>query len=227
MGFDGVDINFGCPEKTVIKNGSCIAMINNRGLAGEIIQATQEGLSSKLPLSVKTRLGLNTVDLSWHEFLLDQKLNALTVHGRTAKELSNAPADWEMIGKIRELRDKIAPRTKIIGNGDVLTRANGQKLAAKYQLDGIMIGRGIFNDPFVFAPNSPWPKFSKAQKLALYQKHVKLFAQTWQKGERNPRALNKFCKVYINGFDGASDLRAKLMNAKAIKELLSELSKVK
>src|SRR5690606_10563466 len=91
MGFDGVDINFGCPDKTVVKNGLCVAMINNRELTGEIIQAVREGVKGALPLSVKTRLGLNEVDYTWHEFLLKQKLNMLTIHGRTAKQLSKVP----------------------------------------------------------------------------------------------------------------------------------------
>lgn len=218
MGYDGVDINMGCPEKSVVKNGLCIAMINNRPLAGEIIQAVQEGAGS-LPVSVKTRLGLQQPDFTWHEFLLGKKLNMLTIHGRTAKQMSKVPANWKMIGEVRKLRDKLSPSTLIVGNGDVQSRTHGSKLAAQYSLDGIMIGRGIFDDPYAFAASSPWADYTKEQKIALYRRHVELFAKTWKQGERKVYTLNKFCKVYINGFDGAKELREKLMNAKSAKEL--------
>lgn len=223
MGFDGIDINMGCPVKAVVKNGCCSALIDNRGLAAEIIAATRQGAGTSLPVSVKTRLGTNKVDLSWPEFLLQQKLNMLTIHGRTAKQLSEAPADWDAIGQVRELRDARSPTTKIVGNGDVITRVQGLELATKYKLDGIMIGRGVFHDPFVFAANSPWPNYIKQQRVALYQKQVKLFAATWQEGERNIKTLNRFCKVYINGFDGAKELREQLMGAKTTSELLAQL----
>lgn len=222
MGFDGIDINMGCPAKDVVKNGCCVALINNRGLAGEIIQASREGAGS-LPLSVKTRLGFNEVDLSWHEYLLQFKLNALSIHGRTKKQMSAVPADWDLIGKVRELRDTLCPTTKIVGNGDVMSRSQGLELAQQHKLDGIMIGRGIFHDPFAFAQDSPWSQYTPEQKLALYRKHVKLFAETWQEGERPIHTLNKFCKTYISGFDGAKELREKLMNAHSADELLALL----
>lgn len=225
MGFDGVDLNFGCPEKNVVRNGACSAFIlpANREAAGEIIQATKEG-SGSLPLSVKTRLGFSDIDYTWHEFLLNQKLNMLSIHGRTKKQMSKVPADWEAIGEIAKLRDKLSPTTLIVGNGDVLTRQQGEKLASKYKLDGIMIGRGIFHDPYVFSPKSPWESMSKAEKIALYRKHVELFAKTWPNGERKIVTLNKFCKIYINGFDGAKELRDKLMNAKSTDELIKILT---
>lgn len=223
MGFDGIDLNFGCPDKTVVKNGCCIALVNSRGLVGEIIAATKEGAGS-LPVSVKTRLGLNAVDYTWSEFLLQQKLNLLTIHGRTAKQLSKVPADWEAIGRVREQRDSLSPTTYIVGNGDVLSRKQGERLARKYRLDGIMIGRGIFQDPFAFAAASPWYGFTKVQRIALYHRHVELFAKTWPRDERKIHTLNKFCKIYINGFDGAKELREKLMQARSAAELLQLLN---
>ena len=227
MGFAGIDINMGCPVKAVIKNGCCSALINNRDLAVEIIKSTQAGAAGKVPVSVKARLGFNSVDLSWAELLLQQNVSMLTIHGRTTKQLSEAPADWEMIGKIRELRDKIAPETLIVGNGDVLSRAQGLELAAKYKLDGIMIGRGIFHDPFVFAAESPWSNYTKQQRIELFTKHVTLFAETWRSKERNIQTLNRFCKIYINGFDGAKELREQLMAATSTDELLTLLEYTK
>ncbi len=223
MGYDGVDINFGCPVKAVVKNGCCIAMVNNRELAGEIIQAVREGVGPDFPVSVKTRLGLGEIDYTWHGFLLGYKLNMLTVHGRTAKQLSKVPADWQAIAKIRGLRDKLSPATLIVGNGDVMNRDQGEKLAKKHNLDGIMIGRGIFSDPFVFAKSSPWEGYSKQQKIDLYKKHVQLFAKTWGTGERKIHTLNKFCKIYVEGFDGAKELREQLMSAESTTELLKML----
>lgn len=224
MGYDGVDLNFGCPDKNVVRNGACSALIlpANRELAIEIIQATREGAPS-LPLSVKTRLGFNEVDLSWHELLLMQKLNMLSIHGRTKKQMSNVPADWDMIGKIRELRDQLCPTTLMVGNGDVADRAHGLELAQKYGLDGIMIGRGIFHNPMVFAKDNQWTESTKQQRIELYRRHVELFAKTWKPGERKIHTLNKFCKIYINGFDGAKELREKLMVAKSTDELLDLL----
>lgn len=226
MGFTGVDLNMGCPEKTVVKNGACSALINNRELALEIIQATKEGVAGRVPVSVKTRLGFNEVDFSWHELLLQQNLDMLTIHGRTRKQMSEVPADWDMIGSVRELRDGIAPQTLIVGNGDVTSRAQALQLAEQYNLDGIMIGRGIFHDPFVFAEQSPWPAYTKEQRIALYAKHVTLFAQTWTSEDRRIATLNKFCKVYINGFEGAKELRERLMAAEAADELLALLNDI-
>lgn len=224
MGFDGVDLNMGCPIKTVIKNGACAALINNRELAGEIIDAVREGARKGFPVSVKTRVGFTTVDTGWLEFLLSKKLDLLSIHGRTAKQQSSVPADWDLIGQVREMRDSLCPSTLIAGNGDVTSRAQGLELAEKYKLDGIMIGRGIFHDPFAFAQKSPWTGWSKQQKIELFCKHIELFAKTWSKGEYKFESLKKFAKVYINNFEGASELRGELMQAKSPQEALALLT---
>lgn len=225
MGFDGVDINMGCPVKAVIKDGCCSALIDNRGLAGEILVAVREAAGPHFPVSVKTRLGNKQIDMTWPEFLLEHKLNALTVHGRLAKDMSKLPADWEKIGEVREMRDQLSPTTKIIGNGDVRTRKQGQELAGKYGLDGIMIGRGVFHDPYVFAMDSPWSQMSTQSKLDLYKRHVLLFAETWIDRKRRTQVLNKFCKIYVNDFPGAKELRDRLMRAESTDELLRLLKK--
>ncbi len=226
MGYDGIDINFGCPDKNVVRNGTCSAYIlpENRYRAVEIIKATQAGAGS-LPVSAKTRLGFNEIDLTWHELLLQQKLNMLTIHGRTRKQMSKVPADWSVIEQIRELRDKVSPTTLIVGNGDVLTRAEGEELASKHGLDGVMVGRGIFQDPYLFAKDSDWQEIAtKEQRMDLYRTHVELFAKTWTNNERKIHTLNKFCKIYIRNFDGAKELREKLMTASSTDELLQILS---
>lgn len=211
--FVGVDLNMGCPAKGEVQNGTCSALIKleNRGVAEAIIDATAEGLNGRLPLSVKTRLGFSEVDLTWFEFLLGKNLDMLTVHGRTRKEMSKVPAHWDVVGQVRELRDKLAPKTLLVGNGDAMDRAHGLELAGKWGLDGVMIGRGIFHDPYAFAVESPWESLTREDRIELYAKHVKLFVKTWTAGERPVHTLNKFCKIYINGFDGARELREQLM----------------
>ena len=227
--FVGVDLNMGCPAKSEVQNGACSALIKleNRDHAKAIIDATKEGLADRLPLSVKTRIGFNQVDMTWFEFLLAQKLNMLTIHGRTRKQMSKVPADWDVIGQVAALRERLAPETLIVGNGDVSSRAQGIELAGTHKLDGIMVGRGIFTDPYFFAANSPWDTIGREDRIALYAKHVKLFADTWNvpndKPQRNIKTLNKFCKVYISDFDGAKELREQLMEADSTDELLALL----
>lgn len=223
VNFAGVDLNMGCPAKAVVKDGLCSALMNDRPLAGRIIEAAQKGLGGRLPLSVKTRTGFSAVDMGWIEFLLGYDFSMLTLHGRTRKQLSEVPADWEIIGRARELRDRSAPRTLMVGNGDVMSRGQGIDLAEKYGLDGIMVGRGIFHDPFVFSEDSPWPDFTRDRRVELYADHVRLFAKTWQGRDRPIHTLNKFCKIYVNNFDGAKELREKLMAAASADELLELL----
>lgn len=222
VNFAGIDLNMGCPVKSEVSNGTCSALINNRPLALEIINATKAGAAGKLPISVKTRLGFSAVDMTWPELLLQQDLAMLTMHGRTRKEMSKVPAHWDLIGRVRELRDQIAPDTLFIGNGDVASRQQGLELIERYQLDGVMIGRGVFQDPFVFAETSPWDEFTREERLALFARQVELFKHTWEDHERPIYTLNKFCKIYINGFDGAKELREKFMQASSSTEL-SEL----
>jgi tRNA-dihydrouridine synthase len=218
--FVGVDLNMGCPAKSEVQNGACSALIKNRPLAYEIIEATKNGLAGRLPLSVKTRLGFNEVDLTWIEFLLGHDLDMLTVHGRTRKEMSKVPAHWDLIGECASLRNQQAPNTLIVGNGDVESRQQGEELARKYGLDGIMIGRGVFGDPYVFAEKSPWALVPKTERIALFRRHAALFAETWPNHERPVHTLNKFCKIYISDFDGAKEMRVKLMAAESPRHLL-------
>ena len=225
--FVGIDLNMGCPAKSEVQHGACSALINDRPLAKAIIDATRQGLQGAMPLSVKTRLGFHEVQMDWISFLLQQNLDMLTVHGRTRKQMSKVPADWNLIGQARQLRDDAGVATLIVGNGDVRDHAHGLELAIKHQLDGIMIGRGLFQDPFAFAAETPWESYTPKQKVDLYIKHVQLFAATWQEGERPIQTLNKFCKLYINGFDGAKDFREQLMKSTTMSELLGELSQSK
>lgn len=203
-GFDGIDINMGCPQKDVIKKGMCAALIENRPQAHEIIEATISGANG-LPVSVKTRIGIKEIITEdWIGFLLEHDLSAITVHGRTVKEMSLVPAHWDEIKKAVELRDKMKKKTIIIGNGDVTTREIGEKRIKETGVDGVMIGRGIFNDLTVF--NKVKFEKSKEELMSMLEEHRALFEQTWGES-KDPHVLNKFLKTYINNFPGASKVR--------------------
>lgn len=219
MGFAGIDINMGCPVKNVVNSGCCSALINNRDLAIEIIKATKAGANDKIPVSVKTRTGFNEVDFSWHELLLKQDLSMLTIHGRTTKQQSKVPANWDDIAKVRELRDKLAPDTLIVGNGDVQNREHGKMLAVEHDVDGVMIGRAVFSDPYVFSKYSPWQKMPEKIKLEMYLKHIQLFIDTYANGPRNWESLKRMAKVYVNSVDNASSLRDKIVRSESISNM--------
>lgn len=225
--FSGVDLNFGCPEKSVVKNECCSALQQPhlRDKALEIIKATQDGLEGRLPLSIKTRLGFDTIDYTWHELLLQQKPAMLTVHVRTTRQMSKVPAQWEAIVPIIELRDKISPDTKIVMNGDIMNRTQGEVLAQQYGVDGIMIGRGIFHNPYCFDDNADakWHAMTKEERIELLKKHIELHAENYPNGERPFNPLKKFAKVYIQGFHGASEIRDKIMHTNSINEALNVL----
>ncbi|HET9411356.1 MAG TPA: tRNA-dihydrouridine synthase [Candidatus Saccharimonadales bacterium] len=212
LGYTAIDINMGCPVKDIIKKGSCSALIDTPSLAAEIIAATKEG---GLPVSVKTRVGTKVQKTEeWIGFLLQQDIAALTVHARTAKEMSKVPARWEEIAKSVQLRNQIAPDTILIGNGDVRDRQHGLELAEQTGVDGIMIGRGIFTNVFCFEQQPR--EHSKQELLDTLKFHLDLFEQTWS--ERPYAPLKRFFKIYIRDFDGASELRAALMDTKNIAE---------
>lgn len=216
LGFDGVDINMGCPDKTVLKNGSGAALSNNPKLAGEIIEATKKGAKS-IPVSVKTRLGVREIKTEeWITFLLEQKIDTLTIHGRTAHQMSEGLANWDEIGKAVKIRDMIAPNTKIVGNGDVKSYAESVEKSQKYGLDGIMIARGIFSNPWVFERNAV--THTKDEYIQVLLKHLNLYEETWG-NVKDFNIMKKFFKMYINNFPGASKLRARLMNTKNYQEV--------
>lgn len=221
MGFAGIDINMGCPAKDVIKTGACSALIENPTLSAELIAAAKQ---SGLPVSVKTRTGFKTTKTEeWISFLLMQNLAALTVHGRTQKQMSKVPADWHEIAKTVRLRDQLAPQTIVIGNGDVQDRAQGLEHAKQSGVDGIMIGRGVFNNVFCFEQTPK--KHTPVEFLALLNIHLDLYEKTWV-GRTLPFApLKRFFKIYIRDFDGAHDLRAQLMEATTIPEVRAVLQK--
>ncbi|MBB4824964.1 tRNA-dihydrouridine synthase [Sporosarcina luteola] len=223
MGFKGVDINMGCPVPNVASKGKGSGLINHPDTAAAIIQAAKAG---GLPVSVKTRLGYTEVD-EWRDWLthvLQQDIANLSIHLRTRKEMSHVDAHWELIPEIKKLRDEVAPNTLLTINGDIPDREKGMELALKYGVDGVMIGRGIFKNPFAFEVEKR--EHSPEELLDLLRLHLDLFDK--YSNELEPRAfkpLRRFFKIYVKGFRGAGELRNQLMNTEStdhVRALLQE-----
>lgn len=221
LGFRGIDLNMGCPVPNVAQRGKGSGLILRPEVAAELIQAAKAG---GLPVSVKTRLGYTEVD-EWKEWLthiLKQDIANLSIHLRTRKEMSQVDAHWELIPEIKKLRDEIAPDTLLTINGDILDRQMGLKLVEQYGVDGVMIGRGIFKNPFAFE-KEPIEHCSK-ELLDLLRLHLDLYDQYSKELETRPfTALHRFFKIYVKGFRGASELRNQLMSTKSTDEVRAML----
>jgi nifR3 family TIM-barrel protein len=239
LGFDGIDINMGCPDKSIEKQGAGAAMMKNMKVAGEIVQAVKDGIADAgktIPVSVKTRVGYNKVQIDeWIPFLLAQGIDALTVHARTRKEMSKVPARWEYVKEVVEIRNKMGLKTKIIGNGDVLDLDDARKKCKETGCDGAMLGRAIFGNPWLFAGlecqrasltkefMSKVP-FDIREKLSVMAEHTKLFEELLGK-HKNFAIMKKHYKAYVNGWDGAKELRVKLMeaeNASQVEQIVND-----
>ncbi len=223
LGFKGIDINMGCPAKDVVKKGAGSGLIRTPALAAEVIAATKE---AGLPVSVKTRLGDIRID-EWKEWLthiLKQDVVNLTIHLRTRKEMSKVDAHYELIPEIKKLRDEIAPQTLLTINGDIRDREHGLELVKEYGVDGVMIGRGIFANPYAFV-DSFQP--TREEMLGLLNYHLDLY-DTFNT-EDQPRQfdpLKRFFKIYVREIPGAAELREKLMHTKSTQEVREILASV-
>ena len=211
--FDGIDINMGCPVKKIIKNNACSALIRTPDLAREIVMATREG--SGLPVSIKTRIGFNELETEkWIGNLLEVNPAAITVHGRTQKMQSDGVADWKEIRKAVQIRNAMGSATLIIGNGDVSSYADGIEKSGTYQVDGIMVGRGIFANPAFFSESE---LLNMQQKIRILKRHITRFTEEWE-GEKNYAILKRFFKIYLHSFGNATEIRSKMMNTNNGKE---------
>ncbi|MCJ2170603.1 tRNA dihydrouridine synthase [Enterococcus durans] len=216
MGFKGIDLNMGCPVPNVAERGKGSGLILRPEVAAELIQAAKAG---GLPVSVKTRIGFtqqSELD-DWISHLLKQDIANLSIHLRTRKEMSKVAAHWELIPRVVELRDALAPQTLITINGDIQDRQMGLELAEKYGVDGIMIGRGIFKNPFAFEKEAR--EHSPEELIALLRLQLDLQDQYAQIIPRSITGLHRFFKIYVKGFPGANDLRVQLMNTKTTDEV--------
>lgn len=255
LGFDGVDINMGCPDKTIEKQGSGAGMIKTPEVAISVIVAAKRGIRASgrdIPVSVKTRVGYHSPEIKdWIGLLLEQNIAALTVHARTRKDLSKAPAQWHYIKEVVALRDRISPETVIIGNGDVISLADGKEKALASGADGVMVGRALFGNPWFFDESrqivATLPKkqillirkipflkrwfdtrrsaavslikpITTIERLSVMVEHSKLFEKIL--GDiKSFSVMKKHFKAYVMGFDGAKDLRVRLMETSSAEEV--------
>lgn len=239
LGFDGIDINLGCPDKSVEKQGAGAALIKNPKLAQKIILSAMKGAQSagrRIPVSVKTRVGYNQETLDeWLPYILKTKPAAITLHFRTRKEMSKVPARWELAEKVLKLRDKYSPETLVLGNGDVKDLIDAKEKVKRYKVDGVMFGRAIFGTPWLFADLSRAKrasqiehpaggvgrhsiKITKGKRLKILLEHTKLFEKLFH-GIKRFEVMKKHFKAYVSGFDGAKELRMELMGTKNAKEV--------
>ena len=219
--FDGLDINMGCPVKKVVKNGCCSALIDQPQLALEIIQAVKE--ATDLPVSVKTRTGIRVHETErWITQLISARPEAIILHGRRQVQQSDGLADWNEIKKAVEIRNELAPGIPILGNGDVFSYKQGIEYSEKYGVDGVMIGRGIFHNPWFFNPVQE--EKTVAEKLGKLVLHTQLFEAAWGTS-KNFNILKRFFKIYTNNFADAGKLRAALMEARNYREVYQLVAK--
>ena len=208
LGFDGVDINMGCPDQSVVRQGAGACLIKTPALARELIAAAKEGAGG-LPVSVKTRLGFNKDELEeWLPHLLKAEPAHITIHARTKKEMSKVPARWERVKRAVEIRNELGSKTLIFGNGDLKDLADARKRVSEAGADGAMLGRAIFGNPWLFSEHAP----TLEEKLRVMVEHTRLFEELL--GEyKSFNIMKKHYKAYVNGFIGAAELRGKLMEA--------------
>lgn len=217
--FDGIDINMGCPVKKIVKQASCSELIKYPELSKEIISAVKSAV--KMPVSVKTRTGIKFHETEkWISNLLEAAPDCITLHCRTQKMMSDYPAEWNEISVAKRVRDSINPKVTLLGNGDLTTLAECYDKIEAYGIEGAMVGRGIFKNPWFF--NNQISFHAAEEKLELLWKHVKLFTDTWN-NEKSFAILKRFFKIYTYDFYGASDIRAQLMNTMNCDDVLKIL----
>lgn len=220
LGFDGIDINMGCPDRTIEKQGAGAQLLKDAKRARGLIRAAKDGAGS-LPVSLKTRTGYNKPELeTWLPEVLKENPVAITIHARTRKEMSKVPARWEFIKRAVEIRDEAGAETLIFGNGDVVDLDDARRKCEEFGCDGAMLGRAIFGNPWLFSRHTP----TVEEKLKVLVEHSKLFEKLL--GDiKNFAIMKKHFKAYVNGFDGAADLRARLMETESgdeVERIISE-----
>jgi len=221
LGFDGIDINMGCPDKSIEKQGCGAGMIKNPEKAVAVIEAALRGSAASgrsIPVSVKTRVGYNKDEIeTWIPTLLATDISALTIHARTRKEMSLVPARWERVARVVELRDALGSRARIIGNGDALSLSDAREKAMQTGADGVMLGRAIFGNPWLFHPEKDLSTVSLTERFRVLVEHTYLFEELLP--HKSFAIMKKHYKAYVHGFDGAKELRMELMEAPDAKEV--------
>jgi|SRR3989338_565451 len=224
LGFDGIDINMGCPVKEVVDTGCGAALIKNPALARELIRAAKK---SGLPLSVKTRIGYNTDELdAWIPELLAEDLAAVIIHARTRKEMSDVPARWDTVARAVTLRDSLGSKTLILGNGDIKDIVDARAKVAETKCDGVMLGRAIYGNPWLFMDVAHPYIPTRQERIQALLEHLALFEELLGT-TTNYATMKKHFKAYISGWDGAKDLRVRLMETTSLEEALALLHTIR
>ncbi len=228
LGFDGIDINMGCPEKNAVKSGSCAGLFHTPDLARDLILSCKQAAEDfakehpkqnegqPIPVSVKIRIGETKPDWqNWIKKLLEAQPAAIAIHLRTRKEMSKVPAHWELMPEIvKFIHDNTTEETRplIIGNGDIKNIPEAKQKIVETNADGIMLGRAIFGNPWLFAGRDNNPP-SIQERLMVLIEHVLAYEELFS-GIKHWDIMKRHFKAYVTEFEGAADLRAKLYETK-------------
>lgn len=245
LGFDGVDINMGCPAKNVVHRGGGAALIQAADHAKKIIRVCHQELlkwfektGRKIPLSVKTRLGYNTVSVKeWIGTLLEcEELSNISIHGRTFRQSYSGNADWDGIAQAVELAK--GRKVSILGNGDLTSFSRALDKIRQTGVNGVLFGRATYGAPWFFRekekfrasfrPQSPpteavsVPECDLPTRIRVLLEHAELLSA--RKDPRQFIQIRKHAGWYLKGFPGASELRARLSQVQSLEELQQALS---
>jgi len=225
MGFDGIDINMGCPAKKVIGSMHGSALIKTPELAFEIVETCAK--NTKLPVSVKTRLGWedDSTLIGFAKGLENAGAQMITIHGRTTKQVFTGKADWDPIYKLKETLS-----IPVTGNGDIMT---GEIARGRVQnLDGIMVGRATFGNPWIMGEvseaiglraSSKKPElFDDLKKFMIHHAELNVEVHGLKKGMLD---IRKHLASYIKGVPGASKMRSELVRVESIEEIKQILNR--
>lgn len=248
LGFDGMDINMGCPAHKVEEHGSGAGLIRTPEVAKEIVRAAKRGIADwaagrvrveelligeavknwiksyveqheieaerrEIPVSVKTRIGVEEETVTWWmEQLLEVEPAMISLHGRTLKQLYQGEADWEAIARAAEVVHQAGG--KILGNGDVQSLADAQTKVNKYGVDGVLIGRAAEGNPTVFGEEA---EITWEQRKAWMIEHARLYEKVFGGGHFMP--MRKHLAWYCKGIPGASEMRERLVRTNSVEEV--------
>ncbi len=249
LGFDGIDINMGCPAKQVTQKNCGAALIRVPDLALAIIRATRaavqdwangqtlEDLKIKesviavvrnmnrrrtgnetpsarrvIPYSIKTRLGFDSIVIeSWVETLLSESPAAISIHGRTLKQMYRGESRWNEIAKAVPLAHGTG--TLILGNGDLSSLAEAKQRIEETGVDGVLIGRASMGNPWIFKGREA----TVQERISVALEHARYFVD--HRGERDFQSVRKHLVGYLKGFPDAAQTRVKALNALSYRQL--------
>ncbi len=226
---DFIDLNMGCPVKKIVSKGAGAALIQDPKLMATLAETAVR--SSNIPVTVKTRIGWDFSNISIHQTALrlqDTGISALIIHGRTKSQMYSGEANWNIIAEVKNHQQMHIP---IIGNGDIVSPQQAIEFPIKYGLDGVMIGRSTFGNPFIFRQiidlrNGHFPKeISIQQRVKTIKQHFMLSAQ-WKGMTRTIYEIRKHYAGYFKGFPNFKPYRIKLMLALSQTEVFEVLDEI-